>query len=147
MPKKNKKGRAAKAGSAVEAPRKPAPVVAAWETYMGSSELEDWQRLMSDLGFEEEFPSKTQCRKALKTVWVNIPDFLHAIKNDKPVYHFPSQNALAVYTKKKRRFFPKKAIDKGSPLKQLLAHIFFNRGGGGYGGQALVVHMGGLSIA
>lgn len=66
MPKKNKKGRAAKAGSAVEAPRKPAPVVAAWETYMGSSELEDWQRLMSDLGFEEEFPSKTQCRKVRK---------------------------------------------------------------------------------
>ncbi|GAW20666.1 hypothetical protein ANO14919_101740 [Xylariales sp. No.14919] len=34
-----------------------------WEKYMGRGDLEDWQRLMKDLGFEEEFPSKTQCRK------------------------------------------------------------------------------------
>jgi hypothetical protein len=86
--------------------------------------------------------------KMLKTVWVNIPDFLEAVKNGWPVYHFPSQQALAAYTKKARRFYPKRNIQKGSPLKQLLAHIFIGQGGRrGYGDQALVVHMGGLSLA
>ncbi|KAI0442515.1 hypothetical protein F4803DRAFT_373340 [Xylaria telfairii] len=148
MAKKNKKARAAAAPSqqAVVVVKKPA-VVVEWEKYMGHGELEDWQRLMKDLGFEENFPSKTQCRKALKTVWVNIPDFLQAVKKGHPVYHFQSQRDLAEYTKKHRRFYPKDSIEKHSPLKQLLAHIFINRGGKGSGKNALVVQMGGLSLA
>lgn len=41
-------------------------VVMEWERYMGEGSLADWQRLMRDLGFEEEFPSKNQCRKVSK---------------------------------------------------------------------------------
>lgn len=65
--KKNKKARAAAAPSqqAVVVAKKPT-VVVEWEKYMGDGELEDWQRLMKDLGFEENFPSKTQCRKVSK---------------------------------------------------------------------------------
>ncbi|KAH8157174.1 hypothetical protein CIB48_g11070 [Xylaria polymorpha] len=146
--KKNKKARAAAAPSqqAVVVAKKPT-VVVEWEKYMGDGELEDWQRLMKDLGFEENFPSKTQCRKALKTVWVNIPDFLRAVKKGHPVYHFQSQSDLAEYTKKHQRFYPRNSIDPHSPLKQLLAHIFISRGGKGYGKNALVVQMGGLSLA
>lgn len=67
MSKKNK----AKNRKAVEqalAPRegeqrRPLKVVRDWETYFREGELEDWQRLMRDLGFDEEFLSKSQCRK------------------------------------------------------------------------------------
>ncbi|KAI0486367.1 hypothetical protein F4859DRAFT_367354 [Xylaria cf. heliscus] len=144
--KKAKKTRAAAASQqAVVAVSKPS-IVMEWEKYMGHGELEDWQRLMRDLGFEEDFPSKTKCRKVLKTVWVNIPDFLQAIKQGHPVHHFESQLELADYTKQHRRFYPRNSIEKQSPLKQLLAHIFNNRGGKGHGKSALAVQMGGLSL-
>ncbi|TRX97736.1 hypothetical protein FHL15_001491 [Xylaria flabelliformis] len=147
MAKKNKKARATANPSqpAVEAPQKKA-IVVEWEKYMGHGELEDWQRLMRDLGFEEDFSSKSKCRKALKTVWVNIPDFLRAVKQGHPVHHFQSQSELALYTKRSKRFYPRDNIEKHSPLKQLLAHIVAS-GGKGYGGSALVVRMGGLSLA
>ncbi|KAI0430073.1 hypothetical protein F5Y09DRAFT_242145 [Xylaria sp. FL1042] len=115
--KRNKKGQAA------NAPPRQQAVVTEWEAYIGHGELEDWQRLMKDLGFEEEFPSKAKCRQALKTVWVNIHDFLQAVKKGEPVRRFPSQRALAQYTRTNHKFYPKKNIPKGSPLRQLLAHI------------------------
>ncbi|KAI1131769.1 hypothetical protein F5Y10DRAFT_45259 [Nemania abortiva] len=140
---KNKKARAAK-----DAQPKKKAVVVEWEKYMGLGELEDWQRLMRDLGFEEEFPSKSQCRKALKTVWVNIPDFLDAVKKGDPIHHFPSQRALAEYTREEHRVYPRKNIPKGSPLKQLLAQIFRGHGGGrGHVNEAIVLGMSGLAIA
>ncbi|KAI1739299.1 hypothetical protein F4680DRAFT_142404 [Xylaria scruposa] len=145
--KKSKKARATANPSqpAVAAPQKPA-IVVEWEQYIGHGELEDWQRLMKDLGFEEDFSSKSKCRKALKTVWVNIPDFLRAVKQGHPVHHFQSQSELALYTKSTQKFYPRKNIEKRSPLKQLLAHIVASRGRS-YGGNALVVRMGGLSLA
>ncbi|RYC59614.1 hypothetical protein CHU98_g6590 [Xylaria longipes] len=65
--KKNKKASATATPSqqAVVVAKKPT-VVLQWEKYMGHGELEDWQRLMKDLGFEDHFPSKTQCRKVIK---------------------------------------------------------------------------------
>ncbi|KAI1169556.1 hypothetical protein F4777DRAFT_584802 [Nemania sp. FL0916] len=104
-------------------------VVIEWEKYMGHGELADWQRLMRDLGFDEEFTSKTQCRKALGTVWVNIRDFLDAVKNERPVKHFPNEKALAAYTASTRKFYPRHRIPKDSPLKKLLAGIFKHEGG------------------
>ncbi|KAI3343185.1 hypothetical protein F4824DRAFT_133797 [Ustulina deusta] len=138
--KKNKTARAANGAL------KPSAVVVEWEKYMGQGELEDWQRLMGDLGFDEQFPSKTKCRQALKSVWVNIFDFLMAIKKGEPVHHFRTQSELAAYTKKNRKFYPKKSIPKGSPLRQLLAQIFANRGRKNYD-DGIVSGMGGLSIA
>ncbi|KAI1434577.1 hypothetical protein GGR50DRAFT_694941 [Xylaria sp. CBS 124048] len=120
-------------------------VVVAWEQYMRKGELEDWQRLMRDLGLQSEFSSKAKCRKTLKTVWVNIPDFLDAIKEGVPVFHFRCQHDLAHYTKKYRRYFPKSDIPKGSPLRQLLADIMGFRPGY-YVRRGLVPHLGGLSL-
>ncbi|KAI0203918.1 hypothetical protein F4808DRAFT_392666 [Astrocystis sublimbata] len=121
-------------------------VVIEWENYMGKGDLEDFQRLMMHLGFEEHFPSKTSCRKALKTVWVNIPDFLQCVREGRPVHHFENQTQLAQYTVHNRRYFPRRNIDKKSPLKQLLAHIMFNQGRKSNGGDSLVARMGGLSL-
>ncbi|KAI0401048.1 hypothetical protein F4802DRAFT_446412 [Xylaria palmicola] len=139
MAKKKNKG-------ARPADRHEPAVVRDWERYMGAGELPDWQRLMEDLGFEAEFTSKNQCRKVLKTVWVNIPDFLDAVKKHRPVHHFENQRELADYTIERRRFYPKCAIKKDSPLRQLLAHILVNRGRKGHGANALAVQMGGLSL-
>ncbi|KAI1273387.1 hypothetical protein F5Y07DRAFT_256162 [Xylaria sp. FL0933] len=143
--KKNKK---AKAANAPRQEPKKRTVVLEWEKYMGKGELEDWQRLMKDLGFDEEFPSKKKCREALKSVWVNIPDFLQAIKKGQPVHHFPSQRALAAYTQAHRRFYPKSNIPKSSPLRRLLAHMTFSSRGrkDDYGADELARHMEQLSM-
>lgn len=121
-------------------------VVTDWEQYMGKGELEDWQRLMRDLGFDEEFTSKTQCRVALKSVWVNIVDFLRATKHGYPVHHFESEQELAKYTAASRKLYPKNAIPKNSPLRKLLAHMPRPSKKGG-GEDQLAVMMGGLFIA
>ncbi|CAJ2501751.1 Uu.00g046040.m01.CDS01 [Anthostomella pinea] len=102
-------------------------VVERWNVYFKRGELEDWRRLMRDLGFEEDFPSVNQCRKALKGVWVNIHDFLNAVKNNKPVRRFKSEHELSQYTINKRKFYPNKGIPKGSPLRRLMARINWNR--------------------
>jgi hypothetical protein len=40
-----------------------AALAVAWDGYFGGGELEDWQRLVHDLGIEGDFSSKTKCRK------------------------------------------------------------------------------------
>ncbi|KAK5630030.1 hypothetical protein RRF57_005745 [Xylaria bambusicola] len=140
--RKNKGARAA----ANAAPLQQPAVVATWNEYMGQGELQDFQRLMADLGFEEYFPSKTKCRQALKTVWVNIPDFLHAVNTGQPVYHFPNEHELSRYTVKSRKFYPKNYIPKGSPLRQLLAHILGGKSRRNHDDSGLAVTMGALSL-
>ncbi|KAI1346249.1 hypothetical protein F5Y01DRAFT_27970 [Xylaria sp. FL0043] len=146
--KKNKKAKAANEPALQPKQRKQLAVVIEWEKYMGKGELEDWQRLMKDLGFDEEFPSKKKCREALKSVWVNIPDFLQAIKKGQPVHHFPSQRALAAYTQEHRKFYPKKDIPKSSPLRRLLAHMTISHRGrkDDYDADELARHMEQLSM-
>ncbi|KAK8056898.1 hypothetical protein PG993_002125 [Apiospora rasikravindrae] len=99
-------------------------IVKRWDDYFQDDALENWQRLMKDLGFQEEFRSKTQCRNVLKQVWINIYDFLDAVKDGQPVHQFKTEAELSHYTKKTGRVYPKKHIKKGSPLARLMAHIF-----------------------
>lgn len=42
---------------------KKSDIVKRWDNYFQDDALENWQRLVTDLGFQEEFRSKTQCRK------------------------------------------------------------------------------------
>ncbi|KAI1501717.1 hypothetical protein F5X99DRAFT_189537 [Biscogniauxia marginata] len=99
-------------------------IVTDWDEYFGAGDLADWQRLLTDLGLDgESYSSKTQCRKALEGVWVNIRDFLDAVKMGKPVHHFGSEAELSKYTVKHKKTYPKDLIPKGSPLRRLLAHI------------------------
>jgi hypothetical protein len=99
----------------------------------------------------------TICEKVLKTVFVNIIDFLEAVEHREPVYRFPSQVALAKYTKTTRRTYPKGCIASRNPLGGLLTDIIHERiprrrrknGGGsnGNGQQDLINGMIGLAIA
>ncbi|KAI8632387.1 hypothetical protein F5Y19DRAFT_362561 [Xylariaceae sp. FL1651] len=144
MAKKKKNRKAQAKTKSNKKPPQP-PIVVKWESYMGENALEDWKRLMKDLGFSEEFPSKTRCRKALKTVWVNIPDFLLAIEKGEPVHFFRDQFELARYTRKECRYYPKNSISKGSPLRQLLAHISTKQGEA-RGDQELITQMDQMKI-
>lgn len=62
--------------------------------------------------------------EALSHVWVNIRDFLDAVRDGTQPYRHPSEKALAQYTIKTHKVYPKKMVTKGSPLRKLLAHIF-----------------------
>ncbi|KAI1082789.1 hypothetical protein F5B20DRAFT_484481 [Whalleya microplaca] len=95
-----------------------------WENYFGSGELQDWQRLMEDLGFSENFTSKTQCRKALGGVWVNIRDFLDDVDAGRTPHRFKNEYKLAEYTRQTGKIYPRNKVDQKSPLRKLLAHIF-----------------------
>lgn len=60
-----------------------------------------------------------------KDVWVNIWDLIDAVRDDKlPPKRFRSEGALAKYTIKTGRVYPKKMAKKGGPVRQLLAHVF-----------------------
>ncbi|KAK7924821.1 hypothetical protein PG985_006875 [Apiospora marii] len=99
-------------------------IVERWDEYFQSDALENWQRLMTDLEFQEYFRSKTQCRGALKGVWINIYDFLDAVKAGTHVLKFKTEAELRRYTVKTGKVYPKKHVKKGSPLATLMAHIF-----------------------
>lgn len=80
-------------------------------------------------------------------MWINIVDFLAAVRardtaaqkiedeNDRAtalatpveVTFFVSQGALARYTLANNKVFPRRMVDKESPLKLLLAHIFHSQ--------------------
>ncbi|KAI1804072.1 hypothetical protein F4811DRAFT_304972 [Daldinia bambusicola] len=94
-----------------------------WVEMFGSGDFECWQQMMRFLGFGEEFTSKTQCRKALKYTWVNIIDFLVSIETNVEPHFFANQRQLGRYTVSTRKFFPKRLIPKGSPLRVLFANI------------------------
>jgi len=55
---------------------------------------------------------------------VNIKDFLAAKKRPDDVEFFENEGALARYTAEEKKTYPKRKIEKGSPLRALLAHIF-----------------------
>ncbi|KAI1810247.1 hypothetical protein GGS20DRAFT_568298 [Poronia punctata] len=119
-------------------------VIIDWVNYTGDGRLAHWNQLLKDVGIEEEFPSKTQCKKKLDTVFVNIKDFLSAIENGIPVHHFPSRSALVKYTKK--HTYPKDNIVKGSPLRQLLVDVFAVPRGKKGGDKSLEKRMAALAI-
>ncbi|RYP49794.1 hypothetical protein DL768_004581 [Monosporascus sp. mg162] len=122
--KKNRKEGKGNEGQPSQSARAPPAIVRNWEQYFGAGDLQDWRRLMKDLGFDEQFNSKTQCRKALKNVWVNIHDFLAAVNAGERPYRFRSMFELAQYTKSTGKIYPRKRLQKGSPLCSLLAKIF-----------------------
>ncbi|PSS03587.1 hypothetical protein BD289DRAFT_478421 [Coniella lustricola] len=118
-------------------------IVNAWKNYMIDESLEEnWQRFLHDLGLGD-FKSKSQCKKALRSKWINIHDFLAAVEErDKAVKlivdealreeefmrpvnvtFFKSERALAQYTLTTQKIFPRSKIAKESPLKLLLANI------------------------
>ncbi|TVY81179.1 hypothetical protein LSUE1_G004912 [Lachnellula suecica] len=113
--------------------RKKRNVVAEFDRYFGDDNLHNWQRMCSDIGLDGDLSSINKCKKAKRTsysfaledVWVNIVDFLNAIKQDPPTKpkRFDTQNELAVHTREKKRYYPRDEAKKSKPVRALLAHI------------------------
>lgn len=81
--------------------------------------------------------------QALNNIWVNISDFLTAVKRRNTaaegitdedaraaalaapvdIHFFDSQSELAVYSRANKKIYPRHQITKDSPLKLLLAKI------------------------
>ncbi|KAK3300429.1 uncharacterized protein B0H64DRAFT_15286 [Chaetomium fimeti] len=99
-------------------------IVKEFKTYFGDGLLDDWQRLCRDVGLNGEYSSITQCRKALRTVHVNIFDLLDAVKEGRTPPHFGTAGELAEYTLETGRVYPKKAAKKMGPVRALLRMIF-----------------------
>ncbi|KAK1514435.1 uncharacterized protein CCOS01_13716 [Colletotrichum costaricense] len=100
-------------------------LVARWEEYFGKRELADWQRLCGDLGLEADLPTKTQCRKALKTVHVSIKQFLSVENRPGEVEFFKNPSQLGRYCRKNRMFMSSKELPKGDPLRSLRRKMRF----------------------
>ncbi|KAH7269919.1 uncharacterized protein BKA55DRAFT_532540 [Fusarium redolens] len=95
-----------------------------WNDYFKKGTLQDFQRLCADLGLPSDLPSKTKCRDALKSINVNIKQFLHCENKPDDVELFKSRRELIRWTRKQNAFLPKRKLPKGSPLRTLLKQMF-----------------------
>ncbi|KAK4461855.1 hypothetical protein QBC42DRAFT_269091 [Cladorrhinum samala] len=106
-------------------PKRP-KIVDDFEKYFGKGDLEDWQRLCDDIGLEGDFESITKCRKAIKSVYVNIYDLLDAVKKGEHPQHFPDLETLIYYSfggdeDGCKKIYPKRHVkDHLGPVKALL---------------------------
>ncbi|CAK7213113.1 hypothetical protein SEUCBS140593_001737 [Sporothrix eucalyptigena] len=94
-----------------------------WLDYFNEDDIVHWQKLVEVLGFKGHYPSKTQCKKAIKRVYVNIRDFLEAVASNQKVPKHGSKHELLRYTQNTQRYFKRKKIVSGSPLSALLRDI------------------------
>jgi len=100
-------------------------IAAEFENYFREDTmLGNWQRLCSDLGIQDNLSSIGKCKRSLKGIWVNIWDFLDAVRLGAQVRRFGSQRLLAEYTIKNNLIYPREKAKRSGPLKILLAHIF-----------------------
>lgn len=73
---------------------------------------------------EDKQEADTELTQAMRDIWVNIYDFIDAKAAGTQVKKFKSERALADYTMKTRRVYPKEKAKQGGPVRALLAHIF-----------------------
>lgn len=94
------------------------------QTYGSAPTLATWQAFCRDIGVDEG-NSIRQCKKLLKSVNVNIVDFVSARKSGQAVFHFASRGALARYMEERPgKIFPLKRAKEDSFLKMLLIQLF-----------------------
>lgn len=60
----------------------------------------------------------------MKNIWINIHDFLRA-EDKAAVPRHASEAELSAYTLLSKKTFPRKRVEKDSPLKLLLARILY----------------------
>lgn len=96
-----------------------------------AAQLAQWQNLCHELGVDPVPHSITQCKKELKTVYVNIIDLMEARHRNSTegdctvtVRRFPSARALAKYTRYEDKIFSKGAAKRQGALRALLVHVF-----------------------
>ncbi|KAG8680562.1 hypothetical protein FRC11_002296, partial [Ceratobasidium sp. 423] len=86
-------------------------------------DLEAWQGLCRVLGFGYIPDDLLVCKMLVADTYVNIIDLIDTKISGEPVRHFDSEKALADYTKKHKKFFPRDNAHSGGLLKFLLRRI------------------------
>ncbi|KAK3383231.1 hypothetical protein B0T24DRAFT_661779 [Lasiosphaeria ovina] len=105
-------------------------VVKRFDDYFGAGKLEDWQRLCIKIGLDADgcdLASITKCRKALKSVYINIYDLVEAIENGTVVPRFASLGQLVQYTLETGSIYPKARAKKHGPVRALLRIVFHGK--------------------
>ncbi|KAG5944996.1 hypothetical protein E4U53_006772 [Claviceps sorghi] len=69
------------------------------------------------------FDKLTCANQAVKSVHVNIMDFVDCERTGRPIHKFASAGELRRYTKSQKKFFPKKEAKESSLLRYLLRRI------------------------
>ncbi|KAM0424702.1 hypothetical protein ACHAPT_010010 [Fusarium lateritium] len=95
-----------------------------WSAYIQKGSLHDFQRLCADLGLSGDLGSKTKCRKELKSINVNIKQFLECENKPEDVKFFKNRYVLMQYTRKTHSYFPRRKLAKGDPLRALLKDMY-----------------------
>ncbi|KAH9980912.1 hypothetical protein BGW80DRAFT_1453864 [Lactifluus volemus] len=86
--------------------------------------LENWHALCHVIGIDPIPEGISACRKAVKSKHINLVDLVYHVDQ---VEMFPSVKALAKYSKKNGKIFPRESAKAGGILRYLLRHIY--RGG------------------
>ncbi|EUC59433.1 hypothetical protein RSOL_313600 [Rhizoctonia solani AG-3 Rhs1AP] len=86
-------------------------------------DLDAWQGLCRVLEFNHVPDDLLECKRMVAATYVNIVDLIDTKFTGQPVRHFNSEKALAKYTRKHRKFFPRDNVNSGGLLKFLLRRI------------------------
>ncbi|KAI6841065.1 hypothetical protein KC332_g1136 [Hortaea werneckii] len=87
------------------------------------TKLQGWQRLCEDVGIAPEDSIK-QCKKALKTTFVNIHDLVAAKQQGKTPQRFPTRKALRDYIVATNKWFSKEVAKQNGFLRVLLIEVW-----------------------
>ncbi|KAL7924579.1 hypothetical protein ACQKWADRAFT_271065 [Trichoderma austrokoningii] len=106
-------------------------IVGRFEQLYGADEnkLDILQTLCEKIGISPIPGTITSCKKAIKTVHVNIYDFIDSEQTGEPVRTFDSLNQFRAYTKKNGKVFPKEDAKDNALLRFLLRPVFSGRRG------------------
>ncbi|KAK5174397.1 uncharacterized protein LTR77_001477 [Saxophila tyrrhenica] len=83
-----------------------------------------WRQLCQDVGVEEGSTIE-QCEKNVKGVYINIVDFMLAIKNDKPVVTYKTEQELREYIRATLKIFPLFRAEEHFLLQWMLIVVFY----------------------
>ncbi|KAF2088629.1 hypothetical protein K490DRAFT_64674 [Saccharata proteae CBS 121410] len=98
---------------------------AEFATFFGTEgTLKEWQKFCASVGVGADLPSITACKKALKSVFINIVNVLEHERNaDIPVIKHKNFNSFLKYTKA-GKMFPLSDAKENKFLKALLRKLF-----------------------
>ncbi|KAI9676361.1 MAG: hypothetical protein M1817_000518 [Caeruleum heppii] len=89
-----------------------------------ATKLQTWQALCEEVGIKSVPDSIKKCKKALRTVHVNIVDLIDSRRAGTSVRRFKSRAALIEYTRETNKIYPRALAKADGFLKALLREIF-----------------------
>ncbi|KAI0797242.1 hypothetical protein BC629DRAFT_1592291 [Irpex lacteus] len=86
-------------------------------------DIQGWQKLCQAINLDHTPESVTECKQLFELIHVNLVDLVDTQGTGHTVDTFPTEVALATYTKDTSKFFPRQHAKAGGLLRLLLRHI------------------------